>query len=52
LDNNYILIGERQIVIFQHFQRQKREEMSKTGEKMSGGFLPLYVVKEGKINHK
>jgi hypothetical protein len=28
------------------------EEMSKTGEKMSGGFLPLYVVKEGKINYK
>ena len=34
-DNNYILIGENQIVNFQYFQRQKREEMSNKGEKMS-----------------
>ena len=26
--------------------------MSRKGEKMSGRFLPLYVVKGGKIGHK
>ena len=26
--------------------------MSKEGEKMSGNFLPLYVVREGKIHYK
>ena len=33
-------------------EQPKGEKMSRKGEKMSGGFLPLYVVKGGKISHK